>query len=40
MQEVEAICNRVIIINEGVIVADKQLDEIDNLEVLFRALTT
>lgn len=40
LQEVEAICNRVIIINKGVIVADKQLDEIDNLEVLFRELTT
>ena len=40
MQEVTTICNRVIIINKGLIVADKQLDEIDNLENLFRELTT
>ncbi len=40
LQEVEAICSRVIIINKGVIVADKQLDEVENLESLFRELTT
>ena len=39
LQEVEAICDRVIIINKGVIAADKQLYEIENLENLFRELT-
>ncbi len=41
MQEVEAICDRVIIIDKGVIVADKQIDELKNvnLENLFRELT-
>ncbi|MCK5814712.1 MAG: ATP-binding cassette domain-containing protein [Flavobacteriaceae bacterium] len=40
LQEVVAICTRVIIINKGIIVADKQLSDVDNLEVLFRKLTT
>lgn len=42
MQEVEAICDRVIIINKGIIVADKQIDELKNvnLESLFMELTT
>lgn len=42
MQEVEAICDRVIILNKGVIVADKQIEELKNvnLENLFRELTT
>lgn len=39
LQEVEAICSRVIIINKGVIVADKQMSEIENLGQLFRELT-
>ena len=41
MQEVEAICNRFIIIDKGIIVADKQIDELKNvnLESLFRELT-
>lgn len=41
MQEVEAICNRVIILNKGKIVADKKMSELkgENLETLFRALT-
>ena len=41
LQEVEAICDRVIIINKGVIVADLQQDELKNknLEDLFRTLT-
>lgn len=41
LQEVEAICNRVIIINNGVIVADLQQEELKNkdLETLFRELT-
>lgn len=42
MQEVEAICDRVIIINKGEIVADKQIQEIPSgtLEQLFRDLTS
>lgn len=41
LQEVEAICNRVIIINKGVIVADLQKEEFSNknLEHLFKKLT-
>jgi ABC-2 type transport system ATP-binding protein len=46
MQEVEAICKRVIIINKGNIVADDQLDSIRlvdnkqlNLEDVFKTLT-
>ncbi len=33
MQEVEAICDRVIIINEGLIVADKKVDELKNTKL-------
>ena len=43
MQEVDRICNRVIIINKGEIVADKRIDELreDNidLESYFQELT-
>jgi len=41
LQEVVAICTRVIIINKGVIVADKQLSNLQNesLEALFTRLT-
>ena len=39
MQEVEAICDRIIIINKGKIVADKLINEIDNLENYFKELT-
>ncbi len=41
LQEVEAICDRVIIINKGQLVADKQLSELkgESLETLFRSLT-
>jgi ABC-2 type transport system ATP-binding protein len=46
MQEVEAICKRVIIINKGNIVADDQVDSIRlvdnkqmNLEDVFKTLT-
>ncbi len=43
MQEVEAICNRVIIINKGTIVADATLSELtdgkETLEDVFRKLT-
>lgn len=41
LQEVEAICDRVILINKGEIVADKQLSELKNqkLEDLFAELT-
>ncbi|HMT36884.1 MAG TPA: ABC transporter ATP-binding protein, partial [Chitinophagaceae bacterium] len=45
MQEVEAMCNRVIIINKGNIVADDSLiqlqqnNEHKNLEDIFRSLT-
>lgn len=44
MQEVEAICDRVIIINQGQIVADASLKEIkkegNSLETIFRKLTS
>ena len=39
MQEVEAICDRIIIINKGKIVADKLINEIENLENYFKELT-
>lgn len=43
LQEVEAICNRIIIINKGNIVADDTLENLqkkgDNLETVFRNLT-
>lgn len=34
MQEVEAICNRVIIINHGKIVADKQIDQLQEVDTV------
>ncbi|WP_428654844.1 ATP-binding cassette domain-containing protein [Runella sp.] len=44
MQEVEAICDRVVIINRGQVVADRRLEDLQNegkpLEVVFRELTT
>ena len=39
MQEVEAICDRIIIINKGKIVADKLIGEVKNLEDYFKELT-
>lgn len=42
LQEVEAICDRVIIINKGELVADDKLDTLTkdtNLEAIFRSLT-
>lgn len=39
LQEVEALCDRVIIINHGQIMADKPMSEIDNLEELFHKST-
>ena len=39
MQEVEAICDRIIIINRGKIVADKLIGEVKNLEDYFKDLT-
>ena len=39
MQEVEAICDRIIIINRGKIVADKLIGEVKNLEDYFKELT-
>ncbi|MCF2489935.1 ATP-binding cassette domain-containing protein [Dyadobacter sp. CY347] len=43
MQEVEALCDRVIIINKGKVVSDSSLDELrktgDSLEEIFRTLT-
>ena len=42
MQEVEAICDRVIIINNGVLIHDKSLSDTlkaTNLETLFTELT-
>jgi ABC-2 type transport system ATP-binding protein len=46
MQEVEAMCNRVILINKGKIVADDSLEGLkntsptDSLETIFRNLTS
>jgi ABC-2 type transport system ATP-binding protein len=41
MQEVEAICDRIIIINKGVIVEDSLLSDVtEDLETLFREKTT
>jgi ABC-2 type transport system ATP-binding protein len=41
MQEVEAICDRIIIINKGVIVEDRLLSDVtEDLETLFREKTT
>ena len=39
LSEVASICTRVIILHEGVIVLDKFIDEIDDLEGLFKKLT-
>ena len=39
LQEVKQMCTRVIIIDHGVIMADKSIDEIDDLEQLFREST-
>ena len=40
MQEVEVLCDRIIILNEGVIAADKYTDELDEkLEIIFHSLT-
>ena len=39
LQEVEAMCSRVIIINKGEIKADKRMEEIDDLETLFKECT-
>lgn len=39
LPEVASICTRIIIINKGIIVADKPINEIDNLEKLFKDLT-
>lgn len=39
MQEVEAICDRIIIISRGKIVADKLIGEVKNLEDYFKELT-
>ncbi|MDR0232644.1 MAG: ATP-binding cassette domain-containing protein [Dysgonamonadaceae bacterium] len=37
--DVASICTRIIIIHKGNIVADKLIDEIDDLEILFKSLT-
>lgn len=39
LQEVEALCSRVIIIDKGEIKADKRMEEIEDLEELFRQAT-
>ena len=40
MQEVREMCDRVIILDHGMIKADKMINEIDDLEALFHAATT
>lgn len=39
LQEVREVCDRVVILDHGVIKADKPINEIDNLETLFRSTT-
>lgn len=39
LQEVREVCDRVVILDHGVIKADKPISEIDNLETLFRSTT-
>lgn len=39
LQEVREVCDRVVILDHGVIKADKSISEIDNLETLFRSTT-
>lgn len=39
LQEVREMCDRVVILDHGVIKADKPINEIDNLETLFRSTT-
>lgn len=39
LQEVREVCDRVVILDHGVIKADKPINEIDNLETLFRRTT-
>ena len=39
MQEVREMCDRVVILDHGTIKADQPIDEIDNLETLFRQAT-
>ena len=39
MQEVKQMCNRVVIIDHGQIKADKKMDEIEDLETLFKEVT-
>jgi len=39
LADVASICTRIIIIHKGNIVADKLIDEIDDLEILFKSLT-
>ncbi len=39
LQEVKEMCSRVVIIDHGHIRADRQIDEIDNLEEFFRSVT-
>ena len=39
MQEVKAVCDRVIILDKGVIKADMPIGQIDDLETLFRQCT-
>ncbi|GHV72367.1 hypothetical protein FACS1894201_01140 [Bacteroidia bacterium] len=40
MQEVEQMCDRILLINKGKLVADKMVSEIDHLEQLFHQITT
>ena len=39
LQEVREMCDRVIILDHGTIKADKPINEISNLETLFRTTT-
>ena len=39
MQEVREMCDRVIILDHGIVKADKMIEEIDNLEMMFHQFT-
>jgi ABC-type multidrug transport system, ATPase component len=40
LSEIKSICTRIILIHKGMLVADKAMNEIEDLELLFKELTT
>lgn len=39
MQEVKAMCDRVVLLDHGQIKADKNINEVEDLETMFREFT-